>query len=234
MRTLALVILSLFLSACIKKQPPPQAVTAALTAEQVEEAWKLAGSPGKEHKLLESLVGDWDGAVKFWTSPMSQAEVSKSKSHNTMELGSRFVKEEYQGVAGGRPFTGMGLVGFNNISREFESIWIDSMSTAMMLSSGTYDPLTRTLNFKGEYTDPVSGKRNTTRSVETFLNDHQHVFEMFDVDENGKEYRSLEIFYTKSNYKRPAVKGKVTKKAAVARPSKKVVKKSAAPVAKKK
>lgn len=48
----------------------------------------------------------------------------------------RFVQETVTGAFMGAPFYGMGLTGYNNVTGEYESVWIDNHTTQLYRYAG--------------------------------------------------------------------------------------------------
>lgn len=160
--------------------------------------WQAYASPNDNHKVLNPLVGTWSHVVKWWMTPGSQPETSKGTSETKWMMGGRFLRHTAAGMSMGQPFEGMGLTGFDNGRQTYQTIWMDNMGTGMMIGEGTYDPGKKTLTDHGRFTDPMVGQRSY-RGVLTFMDDNHYRYEMYGADENGKEFRMLEILYTRTN-----------------------------------
>src|SRR5262245_10965558 len=155
------------------------------------------GPPGPEHKLLESLVGDWHAAVKMWMDPSQKPEVSEGTLVRKSILGGRFVQEDYTGKMMDKPFHGMGTIGYDRAKQKFVTIWIDSMSTALNTSQGTYDESTRTWTFKHEDDCPITGKRVKVRDTLRIVSPDEQVLDMYRQLGDAKEVRMMEIQLTR-------------------------------------
>ena len=160
--------------------------------------WQAYASPNDNHRVLDPLVGTWGYVVKWWMTPDSQPETSKGTSETTWMMGGRYLRHTATGTSLGQPFEGMGLTGFDNGRKTYQTIWIDNMGTGMMIGEGTYDPGTKTLTDRGRFTDPMVGQRSY-RGVITFVDDVHYRYELYVADENGKEFRMMEIVYTRTN-----------------------------------
>ena len=57
----------------------------------------------------------------------------------SVALGGRVLVEEVDSSMMGMPFTGHGMMGFDNVSGKYWSTWNDSMSIGIMVSEGTCD-----------------------------------------------------------------------------------------------
>jgi hypothetical protein len=161
-----------------------------------EDPFAKLPKPGPEHKLLASLAGNYEASVKAYFDPSKGPEESKGVMKRSMILDDRYLKEEFQGKAAGKSFSGIAIVGYDVMKKKFVTNWIDSMSTGFMLSEGTYDKDTKTFTHIGEDIDPSTGKKMKSRDVLKIVNENEQHFEMYrGVD--GKEFKVLEITYTR-------------------------------------
>ena len=160
--------------------------------------WQAYASPNDNHRVLDPLVGTWSHVVTWWMTPDSQPEMSKGTSETTWMMGGRYLRHTATGTSMGQPFEGMGLTGFDNGRKVYQTIWMDNMGTGMMIGEGTYDPGNRTLTDNGRFTDPMAGQRDY-RGVITFIDDDHYRYEMYGADQNGKAFRMMEITYTRTN-----------------------------------
>ncbi len=161
------------------------------------EAMIKAGTPGENHKLLEPIAGNWDVAGKFWMQPDAPPMESPSTCQRKWILGGRFLQEDVDGTFMGAPFHGLGFVGYDNVKKAYVSSWMDSMSTSIATSSGTADSSGKRFTFKGEYPDPVTGKDKKTRTLLSIEARDKHKMEVFETGPDGKEYKSLELVFSR-------------------------------------
>ena len=159
--------------------------------------WASLSKPGPSHKLLDMFVGEWESTIAFRSEPGARPEVSKGRSSIHWVLGNRFLQEDFQGEAGGERFQGMGLMGYDNGARAFKFVWIDSLNTALAVSSGRYSPDRNLFEMKSEMYDPLFGGLKTVRSVLQIKSRDEYEFLMVDTAPNGKEFTSLEMKYTR-------------------------------------
>ncbi|MFG0274041.1 MAG: DUF1579 family protein, partial [Phycisphaerales bacterium] len=104
---------------------------------------------------------------------------------------------EIPAMAGGPDFSGISFTGFNKLTGEYESVWMDSMSTSMFIETGTYDSATKSFHFSGIQRDPMTGAEKPTRSVITIESDDRHTAKMFSTGPDGQETLDMEIVYTR-------------------------------------
>ncbi len=176
-------------------QAPPE-----MTPEQKAEmeAWTKAGTPGPEHKALADTAGSYDVKMKNWMDPAQPPSEENGSVERKMELDGRVLVEHFNGTMMGAPFVGHGMTGYNNVTGKYWSTWNDSMSTALFVSEGTCDAR-KTCTFKGTMTDPVTKKHTTTRMTTRWTSPTTEIFEMYGPDKKGKEYKMMEMTYTKKS-----------------------------------
>jgi len=158
--------------------------------------WQEYAMPGEGHKVMEQLVGNWDYSLKYWTSPNAPPEGSTGTNDVKWIMGKRFLEMNVKGTSMGQPFEGMGIIGFDNVKRQYVNTWIDTMGTGIMNSTGSYDAETKTITEKGEFTDPVDGVLSY-RGVTKFIDDNHFNYEMYISSPGGEEFHVMEIKYTR-------------------------------------
>ena len=165
--------------------------------QEMMAKWQEYSTPGEGHKTLEPLVGTWDYTVTWWETPESQPQKSTGASEVKWILGGRFLEQTAKGTAMGQEFQGMGIMGYDNMTKEYSGIWIDNMGTGMMSSAGTYDPSTKSFTETGSFSCPQEGGEKSFRGVTTILGPDKYTYEMFAAGKDGKEARMMEIVYTR-------------------------------------
>ncbi len=160
------------------------------------EKWKEFATPNENHKVLDILVGNWEQTVKWWMSPDAKPESSTGTSEIKWIMGGRFIESTVEGTSMGQPFEGMGLTGYNNEKKQYQSIWIDNMGTGIMTGSGNYDPNTKTLTEQGTFSCPAEGQKSY-RGVTKIINKDKFTYEMYMAGLDGNEFRAMEIVYAR-------------------------------------
>jgi hypothetical protein len=173
-------------------QPPMDPALAKRMAASMN-----AGTPGLEHQKLVARTGEWDLAVKFWMVPGAPEQASTATATIEPILGGRFLRERVTGEMIGQPFNGEGILGYDNAAKQYVSTWIDSWSTGILESRGTSPDGGKTIEMTGTSTDPESGKPKTSRMVSTMPDGRTMKFESFNQGPDGKEFKSMEIIYTR-------------------------------------
>lgn len=158
-----------------------------------------AGTPGEMHAHLAEVVGTWNGAVSMWHAPGLPVETSTCTTVFSSMLDGRFVKCETNGeMPSMGPFSGFGLYGYDNVSKQFQCTWVSNCGTGMMVGTGNLssDGDTLTWNFKTNC--PMTKKPMAMREVERRTGDNTMTLEMFGPDPDGKEFKMMEIAYTRA------------------------------------
>lgn len=176
------------------KNPMPQ-----MTPEQQEmmKKWMDFATPGENHKLLASKEGKWADTVKMWEQPGQEPDVSSGTSEFKMIMEGRYLSDTTEGSFMNQPFHGHGLAGYDNLKKKFFSVWIDSMGTGLMVAEGSYDAGTKTFKYTTQTPDVLTGKYVPARSVEKIIDNDHWTMEMYGPDKSGKEFKTLEINYTR-------------------------------------
>lgn len=170
---------------------------APMSKEMMEGAMMKASAVGQSHAQLKPLAGHWKQEVKWWADPAAPPMVSQGTSETTLIMGGRYLREEAKGEMMNNPFEGLGITGYDNQKKKYVSSWIDNMGTGIMLSEGTCDSSGKVFTFIGSYIDPVTGKNETARMVTRVVDDNKHTFEMHAKSPDGKEFKMMEITYTR-------------------------------------
>lgn len=167
------------------------------TPEQMMEYFAKISAPGEEHRALAPIVGEFRASGTFWMDPSAPPITSEGRSVNTWTLGGRYVRMDYTGDFMDQPFTGVGYMGFDNITRRYQSTWMDSMSTAIMFMEGDMDAATRTLTWRSEMVDPMTGQKMKVRETLRIESPDRHVLEWFQAYPGAEEMKSMQIVYTR-------------------------------------
>ena len=159
------------------------------------EAWARFATPGEGHKALEGMVGTWDAEVTSWMEPGQPPAKSKGTSENRMVLGGRWVESKFTSEMMGQPFEGLGYTGYDNYKKKYIGTWQDNMSTAVMVSEGTFDTAGKVMTSTSTMDDFMTGKTANIRMTTTIVDPDHHVFEMWGPGPDGKVAKQMEIHY---------------------------------------
>ncbi|MBI2870815.1 MAG: DUF1579 domain-containing protein [Candidatus Omnitrophica bacterium] len=177
--------------------------TAQVPVPTMEEAMRVAmekGSPGEAHKALEPLVGNWSYTATMWMAPEAEPKTMSGTAAHSLIFGGRFLKQETHGAMEGfPPFEGLGFTGYDNMRKEYQTVWIDSMNTALITATGQYDAAAKKLTQSGDFSCPVTGEtHHKFRDTWTIVDENQATYESYSWTPDGKEYKGMEIQYTRT------------------------------------
>jgi hypothetical protein len=151
-------------------------------------------APGPEHALLKGDVGVWDAAVEIFGGPAPTT--SKGSETNTLLGNGLWLITDFKGEMMGAPFQGHGTAGWDPAKKKYVGTWVDTMSTGVLLSEGTYDASTKTMTSWMEGPD-MTGKVTKMRTVTEYKSPDSRVFTMYAPGPDGKEAQTMRITYTR-------------------------------------
>ena len=157
------------------------------------EAWEKAAQPGKHHKVLEQLLGDWEGSFRIRMAPdMDPMEVTGTIKREWI-LDGHYIKETVHGDAvGDMPaFKGLGFLGYNNIDGQYEIAWMENHSTAIAFETAWYDADEKIMHFSGTHREP-SGKVFHTWGKLDLSSPGQHSYTGWMLGSDGRRFKSFE------------------------------------------
>lgn len=160
------------------------------TQEQIMEA---LGAVGPNHEWLAHAVGSWTVSGRYWMEPgQDPLEMSGRAVFRTVKDG-RYVRQDFTGEWMGKPYTGTGFSGYDNMNEQFVSIWIDNVSTWPTVSRGTRDG--NVVSLDGHMDTPEGPVQ--TREVLTQQDDGTMLFEMF-MKMGDQEMKMMELTYKRA------------------------------------
>lgn len=172
-----------------KSAPEPAATPEGTSVTPKDTGgWQTTGSgesPTRNHEFLRALAGAWQGQVELFAEPGAAPVTSTITVANSFSFG-RYLTTSFATKIADQPFQGVQTMGFNSTKNQFESTWIDNLSTAIAFNTGQCDPSGTTFTLSGRFEDPASGEWRTQKTV-TKVNGDQYSIECFDVDSSGKE-----------------------------------------------
>ena len=166
---------------------------------EMMETWAKFSNPGEHHQHFNEMVGTWTHQVTMWMAPGAPPMESTATSTSELSMDGRWLEETFSGTMWGMPFEGHNLLGYDNFRNEYVSIWRDNLSTAPMISRGTYDPATKTLTMTASVDDFMTGARDVpVRQVMTSPDATHSTMEMYMPAPDGSEFLTMRIESTKT------------------------------------
>lgn len=164
--------------------------------QAIMDIYKKVGTPGEPHKLLAKLEGSWVTRTRGWMEPDKPPLESSGTCEQRLILDGHYLQQLYTGDMMGQPFSGINLLGFDNQSGKYESVWLDSMSTGIFYFVGPGSADGRTITQECSYDDPVKGP-SVWRTVTRIKDDNALEFEMFITPAGGREEKMMEMTVTR-------------------------------------
>jgi hypothetical protein len=168
--------------------------------QELMAAYMELAQPGKEHKLLASLEGQWNMEIKVWTSPGMEPMLMTGKAENKMILGGRFLLTTSDGGEGDMYTETHTLTGFDRRHKKYTTVGYDTWGTYYATAAGTSDESGRTITMYGEDRDPIIGKTQKYDMVLHFIDENSYRWEVIFKDfrtPNEEPFKMLEILYTR-------------------------------------
>jgi hypothetical protein len=162
--------------------------------------WMAYMTPGDVHKMIASWDGTWEGQVTMWMKPGAEPSKSTSITVNKMALDGRYQISTHKGtMMEGMPFEGIGTLAYDNAKKVFIQTWIDNMGTGIMKVEGPWDAATKSITLTGNVVDAGlgTGKEVQMKEVVKIIDDNNHIFEMYAPGPDGKEFKTMEIIYSR-------------------------------------
>ena len=159
------------------------------------EAWEKMNAAGPHHKAMERFAGEWDAEVTT-TMPDGSQLKSKGKQTAKMILGGKFLETVFEGSMMGKPFSGRGLMAYDNLKKKYVSTWADSMTTGILVFVGDPPADGKVYTSTAEQATP-DGRTEKWREVTTVHDDKSYTFDMYVATPDGKDFKMMSIKYTK-------------------------------------
>ncbi len=185
-KTIVLLTLCLAVAPLLAQDKP-----SAAEQQKAMEVYMKAGAVTENHVFLKKYAGTWDCQVKGWMAPGQPPAVSQGTFLGEMRLDGRFLFMDFKGEMFGQPFTGVQIIGFDNMQQKYVSLWIDNTSTFFFMTSGTR--LDNVISESGLFPDPLTGAQLPVKARTTWVNADEYLYEQFMVQADKSEFKSMEM-----------------------------------------
>jgi hypothetical protein len=197
LRTVWLGVVVVGVSMLITGQVVSQDQPTAAEAEAMKK-WKEIGATGEHHRHLDMFVGKWQTRGKSWWLDPNHPMESEGTSEVKWILDGKFLMEETKGMLFGETFEGLGITGYDNFRKQYTSVWVDSMGTAIYLYTGYCNPSGTEFCYYGTMDDPETGQQNKPyKFTDRVINKDKHVMEMHDLTRLDGQSKIVEVTYTR-------------------------------------
>jgi len=197
MRYLQLTLMSLciMLAASVAMAKGKKAEKPMDPQAMMEVYTKLA-APGEQHKQLASLAGSWTTKTKEWMEPNKPPTESTGSAEMKILLDGRFLQQELTGQMMGQPFSGIEITAYDNLLKRYVTSWMSTMGTGIFTMEGTASTDGKTITLKGQHVEPGGGYMKH-RAIWKIVDSNTQTFDMYGTYPGGKEWKMMEMTYTR-------------------------------------
>jgi hypothetical protein len=162
------------------------------------EMMAKVATPGEQHKKLDVFAGTFDTKLKMWMDPSQPPQETPGKTDTKWVLGNRYLEQHYDGSFMGQPFSGIGFIGYDNVTKKYWMNWMDTAATGAMAMTGKWDAAGKVMTWTGTMVDPMTNKPQKFMQKVTVTDKDHHSWEMWGPDMTGKQYKMMEANYTRT------------------------------------
>lgn len=160
------------------------------------DTYEQLATPGEPHKQLAGLAGTWTTRTKEWMEPGQPPTESTGTCEYKALLDGRYVQQDCIGTMRGHPFKGIGMHGYDNVTKKYMTTWIDTLGTGIFSMAGKAGVDGKTITLHGALADPFEGLMKQ-RAVWKFPDTNTQILEMYGPHGKGNEMILMEITYTR-------------------------------------
>lgn len=195
-----------------KKAQPPAGDKPAGGEDPMMAAMMEMSKPVAEHEIIKNFAGSWDAEVKMWMDPSAkEPTVSKGKMKGTQLHGGRYLLGEFSGDFSGMPFSGTLMWGYNRVESRYESTWIDSFGTGILMATGKATADGKGVESTGTFRMPGPDGKTlmeiTQREKTVMVSKDKYTLEMWHTMKGQGETKVMEITYTRAAAAAPGAAG---------------------------
>lgn len=157
-----------------------------------QRAMKAYAQPGAMQDRLTRHFGEWEEKIYLWKTPESTPDSIRTIVDYEMILEKRFLRMTHVGKLNGTPWEAISTTGYDNVREVYMNTWMDYSGTAIIYSEGKWNDAIKTIEFKGQMTDPITKKQVPYRMNWVFEDPMTQRIEVFH-RYKGKEFRAMLI-----------------------------------------
>lgn len=161
--------------------------------QELMKKYMEASKPGEPHQGLAKYCGQWDVLNQFQNGDKVQETAGSAQFE--MILGGRFLVQKNQGNWSGMKYDGFQILGYDNVTRKYQSVWLDSMSSGMLITEGIADAK-GCIGMQGPMKDVYTPKGRTFYNTFEPEGDDKFIVELWH-DMKGKKEKCARFVYTR-------------------------------------
>jgi hypothetical protein len=148
----------------------------------------------KEHEVFVEDVGTWDAELEIRPAPGADPQRSKGTSVARLRSGGKWLVIDFKNDTTG--FEGHGVYGWDVVKQTYVGTWVDDMRPFIAVSTGTWDPATRTMTHWTEAPGP-GGKPIRWRETTEKVSADRQIYRVFMPTPDGGEFEMMTAVYTR-------------------------------------
>ena len=173
---------------------PMQEHMAEMSPEEMMAGMMKLSTPNEHHAELMETVGNWTAQTSFVMDPSAPPTEAPATMTVKSLLDGRHVMSHFKMDFAGQPFEGYSIMGYDNAHDQYNSIWIDSMSTKITYMTGNKDEHGNII-MHGTATTPMGD--NPMKIVTSKADDGTWTDKFYDQMPDGTWFNSGTITYTR-------------------------------------
>jgi hypothetical protein len=167
-------------------------------AAAMAQAMENAMTPGAGQARLEPMIGNFDVRIRAWVDPSKPPVESTAFCVNVWVLGHRYIQSMLSGYVLNEPFEGIGYTAYDNVTKTYETAWMDTGSTGMTWYRGGFDGATKSAKMKATVPNALTGKPTPLELRLSIAESGDHMSELWGQGAGGKMFKMMELRYTRS------------------------------------
>jgi hypothetical protein len=155
--------------------------------------------PDQEHARLAAMAGRWDVKQSLWEKPGEAPHIDHGTAVFSLVLDNRHLRQDLHIDSPGKPFDGLGYVGYDNAAGEYYSTWMDVNFPGLILAKGSFDPAHSVYTFKGDMAEASKvGARIPLREMLRVIDNNHFIYEYYE-DHGAGEVLTVRLEYTRKS-----------------------------------
>lgn len=173
---------------------------AAPSMPGLTDEMKARITPSEGHKRLEYFVGNWTYESVYTMPGMDKLPPEKGTETVESVLGGRYNLARRKGTAMGAPFEAIAFNGYNNMTKAYEVVVLDNMSTDMKIGYGNVVSKDgNTMASDGRMCEFMTGQtKKPWRSVIKIKDADHYTMEIWDPEIGATGMKVFEMRYTRA------------------------------------
>jgi len=161
------------------------------------QAWMKFRTPGEEHQRLTAKAGEWTYTAKMWQAPGAEPMEFEGTARIKTIMDGRYILEKVEGPFMGEQFQGIGIFGFDNLTKTYVGTWVDNLGTGIYQYEGTSSGNGSTIHWTGDAPDLLNGTYKKNRQIDKTIDENHSMSTFYDTTPDGEEFKHMEMHYSR-------------------------------------